>query len=561
MKETDFDQMTLWGEMFPYYHIQNKLRIIELFAGIGSQLRSAEVLFKQQDSSQPNPYYESWKICEWAYNSYCAYNSIHIKDFKDYSEGKTKEELIAKVLGTSTDYNNPLSMDQLNKKSMDWLKSAYNNVVATKNLINIMNVHGEDLEIVDTDKYTYLLTYSFPCQDISAAGLGRSLGVSQAQNENQSTIGEGTRSGLLWEVERILTELKAKGDKHLPQILVMENVELLLSKKHLPHFKKWIHRLEQLGYSNYCDMLNGVNYGIPQARKRIFCISILGQYAYDFPRKVPKKYKLKDFLEKNVDKKYYLTQEQIERISKWNAQQKPLESIPKHIEVCPTITARGAGEDHSGMILIDEDLIESGIPIKNNTSKGYTIAEVGDGVDISGRMEWHRGTVQKGQAQTLTTKGGENVGVVVDEEPSLFTECDIALITPEGDIRRYIGSDIIDKFEEGQMASTSYPNGYGHGTRTHNDSITLTKGERPIVKQNLRIRKLTELECYKLMGFTRKNFYNMERNKFSASDLYSMAGDSIIVCCLIALLCPLIYGQDDHIKIINDYVDEIVKGE
>jgi DNA (cytosine-5)-methyltransferase 1 len=606
------EQLSLWGEMYPHFHINKKIRTIELFGGVGSQIAACGVLFNYDPTK-----YEQWKLVEWTYQSYCAYNSMHIKDFNDYANGKSKEEIIERIKGTSTDCETPLSLEQLNKKPMEWLKSAYNNCEATHNLINIMNVSGKDLEINETDKYDYVLFYSFPCQDISMAG-------------KMQGIKEGTRSGLLLEVERILDELKELTDRekenHLPTILVLENVEALCNKIHIKSFQAWQQKLGTLGYRSYCEVLNGIDYGIPQTRKRTFLISILGDYAYDFPRKIKPKYMLKDFLENNVAEKYYLSKEQLERIANWKAQQKPLENIEKHIKNCPTITARGAGEDHSGMILIDENLFGPGevvdfssssdfqrehnaeecptltchskfgvvelgnyspsghnatrvidpkgnvptimgnhcsvyaIPIKNATDKGYLLAEDGDGVDISGRMEYHRGNVQKGKAQTLTTKGGENVGVVVSEE-SLFSESELALITPDMKIRRYIDSDIVDDFKEGQIATTTYPNGYGHGPRTHDNCITLNTIDKPIVKQKLRIRKLTECECWKLMGFTKTNFKDMERNHFSQSELYRMAGDSIIVCHIVALLSPLIYEQDTHINIINNYVEKIVKGE
>lgn len=577
------EQISLWGDIFPFYKIKKKLRVIELFGGVGSQIAACGVLFNYDKTK-----YEQYKLVEWTYQSYCAYNSIHVKDFKDYAEGKTKEEIISRIIGTSTDCETPLTLEQLNKKPIEWLKSAYNNCVATHNLINIMNVHGKDLEINDTDKYDYLFFYSFPCQDISLAG--KSAGIK-----------EGTRSGLLLEVERILDELKEMSERekvnHLPSILILENVEALCNKIHIRAFQKWQQKLGELGYTSYCEVLNGINYGIPQTRKRTFLVSILGEYAYDFPKKVKPRYKLQDFLEKDVDQKYYLTAKDIERIARWKAQQKPLQEIKKHIENCPTITARGAGEDHSGMILIDENLFEhgevvdfdssepfmrmhkvnecpslvthikfgvvekEGIPIKNNTEAGYIIAEEGDGIDISGRMEYHRGTVQKGKIQTLTRQGGEDVGVVVNDGESLFSESELALITPEMDLRRYANSEIIDEFKEGQIATTTFPNGYGHGPRVHDDCVTLNTVDRPIVKQNLRIRKLTELECWKLMAFKKSDFLALERNHFSQSDLYRMAGDSIIVCHIIALLSPLIYDKDKHIEIINDYVDRIVRGE
>ncbi len=439
MEDEIYQQMSLWDLIYPRKIIDKPIRLIEFFAGIGAQHKALKQLTDQV---------ESWKICEWAYNSYCSYNAIHIKDFTDYSQNLSKEELIEKVRGTSTNYNEPLTDKQLKQKPIEWLRNAYNNIKATHNLINIMEVHGKDLEIVDTDKYEYIMTYSFPCQDLSLAGKRQGMGVSQAEG--------GTRSGLLWEVERILGEI-AGGGLQLPQILVMENVPEVIGSANIGDFHKWEHRLEELGYKNYVEILNAKNYGIPQNRRRCFMVSILGEYAYNFPIKLKREYRLKDLLEKMVDKKYYLTDEHIERISNWKAQQKPLESMQNNVLISPTLTARGAGEDHSGMVLIDTELFEEGevvdfdssdefrrehsteetpsllthpklavvekdndesngggIPIVEATKKGYKVAHDGDGVDIGGRMKSHRGTVQKGLAQTLKTDC--DVGVVVEDE-------------------------------------------------------------------------------------------------------------------------------------------------
>lgn len=106
----------------------------------------------------------------------------------------------------------------------------------------------------------------------------------------------------------------------------MENVPELVSQNHIKNFKKWEQRLRQFGYSNYVEILNAKNYGIPQNRKRVFMISILGDYAYDFPCKMPLKYRLKDLLEKEVDEKYYLSQKMIDYIiadnEKWTGNNK-----------------------------------------------------------------------------------------------------------------------------------------------------------------------------------------------------------------------------------------------
>ena len=169
--------------------ITKPIRLIELFAGVGAQAKALEIL------GVP---FEHWKICEWAVNSIKSYNAIHIKDHTDYSKNLSKEQLIEYLDGNiSTNYNEPCNVI---KQSESWLRDVYNNCIATHNLMNIMKVKGEDLQIVDTDKYEYIMTYSFPCQDLSLAGTRKGMAISQADG--------GTRSGLLWEVERILNELK-----------------------------------------------------------------------------------------------------------------------------------------------------------------------------------------------------------------------------------------------------------------------------------------------------------------------------------------------------------------
>ena len=174
--------------------ITKPIRLIELFSGIGAQSKALEIL------GVP---FEHWKTCEWAYNSIKSYNAIHMKDFTDYSKDLTKEQLIEYLDGNiSTNYNEPCDVK---KKNEQWLRDCYNNCKATHNLMNIMRVKGSDLEIKDTTKYEYIMTYSFPCQDLSLAGQRKGMATSQADG--------GTRSGLLWEVERILDELNRERER------------------------------------------------------------------------------------------------------------------------------------------------------------------------------------------------------------------------------------------------------------------------------------------------------------------------------------------------------------
>lgn len=185
-----YKEMNLFNFGKDYKKINKPIRLIEFFSGVGAQFKALKQLTTNVVSH---------KTCEWAFNSIIAYNAVHIKDTTDYSKDKSKEEMISRIRGISIDYNKPLTDEQLNKKPLTWIRIAYNNIVATNDLVNIMNVHGKDLEITDTDKYEYILTYSFPCQDLSLAGKRKGMSTSQANG--------GTRSGLLWEVERILDEL------------------------------------------------------------------------------------------------------------------------------------------------------------------------------------------------------------------------------------------------------------------------------------------------------------------------------------------------------------------
>lgn len=322
-----------------------------------------------------------------------------------------------------------------------------------------------------------------------------------------------TRSGMLWEVERILTECQELGT--LPQILIMENVIQVHSsatdnsKGNVEDFNKWQLRLEELGYKNYWQDLIATDYGIPQTRNRCFMVSILGDYSYSFPPKQELKLKLKDMLEDNVDEKYYLSSKQIESLENgnYNASKPSVKLEITDKGLCQTLDTMTGGNrqplvrvgnkslqetlkqneiDDTCYIdtynkRIDKDksgTITTGISFRNNTflaiknatAKGYLEATEGDGINICGRMEYQRGNVQKGKAQTLSTMGGENVGVV---------------------------------------------------------------------SSDLRIRKLTPKECFRLMGVKDEDYEKVAKNQSNAS-LYHLAGDSIVTNCLCAILKELI---------------------
>lgn len=223
------EQMT-FNHMYPEFKITQPIRLIELFAGIGAQAKALERLGCE---------FEHYRVVEFDKFAIKSYNAIHGCKF---------------------------------------------------NPVDITKIGGDDLSIINTDKYCYIMTYSFPCQDLSMAG--KQKGMSKENN---------TRSGLLWEVERLLNECD-----ELPQVLLMENVTQIHSKKNNDEFIKWMMFLESKGYSNYYADLNSKNYGVPQNRNRTFMISILGKYNYSFPKNVELTQTMQDRLELTVDEKYYI---------------------------------------------------------------------------------------------------------------------------------------------------------------------------------------------------------------------------------------------------------------
>lgn len=310
------DQITMFDLMYETYKVNKPIRLIELFAGVGSQAMALKVL------GVP---FEHYLICEWEMHATASYKQIHMEhDNTDYSEELTDEQLIdiLSELGISVDGKNPLSRKQIasNSYGEQWRRECYNDIKATHNLVNIMAAKGTDLGIVDTDKFVYLLTYSFPCQDLSLAG--KMKGMSK---------GSGTRSGLLWEVERLLNETE-----NLPQILLMENVPQVVSDQNIDDFHNWCSFLESKGYKCYTQILNAKDYGVAQNRERCFMVSILGNYNYKFPQPVPLDKTMKDYLEEEVDERYYINSEKAQKLIKDLRESGQLDGISK--------TVRGGAE-------------------------------------------------------------------------------------------------------------------------------------------------------------------------------------------------------------------------
>lgn len=177
-----------------------------------------------------------------------------------------------------------------------------------KNAIkSYMAIHGETENLGDISMIEHLptfpdnptlWTYSFPCQDISVAGMQR--GFDESSN---------TRSSLLWEVNRLVQDALDRGCP--PDYLLMENVDAILNDKNLPNFNKWIARLADMGYTSSYKVLNSKNFGVPQNRRRCFMMSAREGMSFVFDEGKPTTVRLKDILEEDVDESFYLSDERI----------------------------------------------------------------------------------------------------------------------------------------------------------------------------------------------------------------------------------------------------------
>ena len=242
----------------------------------------------------------------------------------------------------------------------------------TNNLGDICKINPSD--IPDHD----LFTYSFPCQDLSVAG-------------KQAGLGKGTRSGLLYECEKIIEAKK-------PKYLLLENVKNLVGKKFKPQFDEWLEYLEGLGYTNYWKVLNAKDYGVPQNRERVFVVSILGEHKpYEFPKAMPLDKCIADILEDEVDEKYYLSKEIQKRFKITNQNKNIIGTTKPDFR---TIGQRDLVYDKNGIMgaLVATDYKQpKQILIPQATKKGYIEMDLPGVCDLSyPNSKTRRGRVQEG---------------------------------------------------------------------------------------------------------------------------------------------------------------------
>lgn len=256
----------------------DKLRVLEVFSGYGSQSMSLRDIGLD---------HEVVGISEIEPDAIIAYGSIRF-NLEDLHTDKTYDEMRSELMAKNVGKDFKTGKSKIPRMKKDKLEMLYKFDKAANNFGDVSIINPEKLPDFD------YMTYSFPCTDISVSG--KQEGIERGQ----------TRSGLLYECEKII-EVKR------PKYLLMENVKNLVGKKFREQFDEWCKYLEELGYTNYHNnykCLNAKDFGIAQNRERIFMWSVLGEHKeYEFPKGEKLTKKLKDFLDKDVEEKYYLSEE------------------------------------------------------------------------------------------------------------------------------------------------------------------------------------------------------------------------------------------------------------
>ena len=554
--------------------MENKtFSMIELFSGIGAQERALRQL------KIPYRIINTCDCDKDAVLSYAAMRFDIDKATKEY-QFPTQDKMIEELQNKGFGYDFMKGKHTITSRTpINKLKKYY---IADK----LSNNLG-DISKVERLPYADIVTYSFPCTDLSVAGRGEgmvnkcSCGYSwpiDFSNNSESLIcpscgakvQSSTRSGLLGQVQRLLAV--SKKENTLPKYLLLENVKNLVGKKFKPQFDAWIRWLDSIGYNTYYQVLNSKHYGIPQNRERIFAVSIrkdIDDGKFKFPEQIPLTTRLKDILEKNVDEKYYLSGDKVESIlANFIARQNEASGINLKdqattfdglTDIAHTLMARDyKGFGNQSMTGVIEPIIVA--------SRGRNPENPSDrttGSPTEQRLEAN----MNGTTNTITTVAKDNY---VMEPVVCEQRCDEVLSFFKDDVvgtlrtidacgdKRVIEPEDINPVRIGNIYGEQFGTGYA-GNVWDQDSVSPTimtaqgGNRQPLVVDNVkwRVRKLTPKECWRLMGFSDKDCKHASKY-VSNSALYKQAGNSIVTSCLVAIFYSLLF-KDSSTK-WSDYI-------
>ena len=431
-----------------------------------------------------------------------------------------------------------------------WASLSYSMVNQCDESLNLRDVRTVTAETV-RDQHVDLITYGFPCQDISIAG---------KQQGFVNDCGESTRSGLFFEALRIIKELR-------PRYAIAENVKALTSTKFKNEFATVLSSLEEAGYNNYWSVLNSKDYGIPQNRERVFIVSIrkdADEGDFQFPEKEPLMLRLRDMLEptESVDEKYYLSTER-EGVRKLIAELESRYRINNGTAVCVASRGRNpANPSDRTTGSPTEQRLEPNSDGCTNTlttvQKDNLLLVAEPGIIQIGNIakDPNREHIQdriydpSGLAPTLNTVGGGNLepkitidGLTRDvqcQRARVFNPNGLSATITASDYKEPPQISVIGQLKGGEKGCVVDRDGIGY-TLTATEYKDPLKIAEPGNTRTVRIRKLTPRECWRLMGFNDEEFDRV--HGISNSQLYKQAGNSIVVNVLSALLSQLFYRE------------------
>lgn len=372
---------------------------------------------------------------------------------------------------------------------------------------------------------------------------------------------DNTRSGLLWEVERLLKECKDLGE--LPQILIMENVPAVHSKKFKTDWDKWLLVLEDMGYKNYWSDMNAKDYGVPQSRNRAFMISILNKNAkYEFPETIPLNTCMKDYLEQEVDEKYYLNTPKAKALIEKLLERGGLKDLPIDVPL-GNITPADNDKIHQRNFIYNENGMSPTLTHTMYKDPPRVMLEIkrlgniyreNEGGNFGGNAY-----DPSGLCPTINVMGGGNRQPIIIEKEQIIVASRGRNVENPSDRRAGIELEQRLEARDGGIC--------GCLTSVPKDNMVLerTKTQKEIDRVEVikdgyayRIRKITPREGFRLMDFSDAQFDRAEKVA-SNSALYGTAGNSIVVNCLVALIGQMIDGREDYYKVDNsvDKVDKI----
>ena len=363
-----------------------------------------------------------------------------------------------------------------------------------------------------------LFTYSFPCQDISAAG-----------KQSGFEEGTGTRSSLLWECKKTIEAKK-------PRYLMMENVKALASAKFLPFLRQWQRWLHGQGYENFTQILNASDYEVPQNRERVFMISILrtdnNPYpSYYFPKKLKLEKRIKHILEQNVDESYYLNQKALEYFCR--AGQRVDDNFLKQAAEPKIAASRGRGEFNRQQLEINESGTSNTL---TSVSKDNLLIE--PKVNIVGQYDSSQNSrIIDTEGISYCVTNGHKDGMPKIIEPNVLRQ----ERTEQGKlIRKLSKGDKGIKFNAGNKEFCPRTDGLSNTLSTSTKDNMLAVPELRCIEgcmvdkygNRYRVRKLTPKECFRLMDVSDEDIKKMESSGVAKTNLYKLAGNSIVVACM-----------------------------